>query len=647
MKRALLATLVVATASLPLACSTAASDTSIPRVIVLGLDGMDYELTSRLMAEGRLPGLSRLKEMGGFAPLGTSTPPLSPVAWSDFIAGADAGVHGVFDFFQRDPETLLPYNATSRAESPHRFLRLGDWQFPLDEGVVELLRSGKAFWQKLEERGIPTTILRIPANFPPSGTATRELSGMGTPDLLGGYGTFSYYTTDRLAFIGEEISGGEIYVVEEENGVIEGQLHGPDHPLKRTPEPLTADVTLYVDPDRPAVKLVVGDEERILREGEWSDWVSVSFELIPTQTVPAQVLFYLKEVRPHLKLYVSPLNLDPFAPALPISTPESYAGEIAEATGRYYTQGMPEDTGVLSAGVLTPREFLEQAHIAMRELRDELPWVLSRFDRGLLFYYVGDGDLVSHMMWRPMDPDHPAYDEERDAPFADVVPSTYAVMDTMVSDVLDQMGDDTLLIVMSDHGFTSWRRVFNLNAWLYQNGYLAVKDESLPEVDGLRNVDWARTRAYGIGLNGLYINVKGRERDGIVPPEDREALLAGIAGKLEAEIDPWTGEPAVARVFLRDETFSDGGRREIGPDAVMGYAKGTGGGNESALGLVGPDVLTDNEDAWSGDHRMDPSCVPGILATSRPLKRPAANLRELHYSVLAEFGVEPRAPDEN
>jgi hypothetical protein len=216
-------------------------------------------------------------------------------------------------------------------------------------------------------------------------------------------------------------------------------------------------------------------------------------------------------------------------------------------------------------------------------------------------------------------------------------------MDAMVGQVLDHMGDDALLIVMSDHGFTSWRRVFHLNAWLHQNGYLAVKDESLPEVDGLLNVDWSRTRAYGIGINGLYLNVKGRERDGIVPPEEREALLKEIAARLEAEIDPWTGEPAVTRVFLRDETFSDGGRREIGPDAVMGYAKGTGGGNESALGVVGPEVLTDNEDAWSGDHRMDPPSVPGILATSRPLRRPAANLKELHYSVLAEFGIEPDA----
>jgi predicted AlkP superfamily phosphohydrolase/phosphomutase len=628
-------------------CGEPAADPSIPRVIVLGLDGMDYELTSRLMAEGRLPGISRLAEMGGFSALGTSTPPLSPVAWSNFITGQDAGVHGVFDFIHRDPATMMPYLSTSRAEAPESFVRFGDWQFPLDEGRVELLRRGTTFWEVLEGHGVPTTILRIPANFPPSGTATRELAGMGTPDILGGYGTFSYFTTDRLAFVGEDIGGGEVQTVEEENGVIEAQLLGPDHPLKRTPEPLTADFTLYLDPDRPVVKLVVGDEERILEEGEWSDWVTVFFELMPTQAVPTQALFYLKQVRPHLELYVSPLNLDPFAPAMPISTPDSYAGELAEATGRYYTQGMPEDTGVLAAGVLTPAEFLEQTHIAMRELRDQLPWVLSRFDRGLLFYYVGNGDLVSHMMWRSMDPGHPAYDAEKDAPFADVIPATYAVMDSMVGDTLDRMGDETLLIVMSDHGFTSWRRTFHLNAWLHQNGYLAVKDDRLPEVEALLNVDWSGTRAYGIGLNGLYINVEGRERDGIVPRPERDALLAEIAAKLELVIDPWTGQPAIKHVYLTDETFADGGQRQIGPDAVIAYTKGTRGADPSALGVVGAEVLTDNDKPWSGDHGMDAPDVPGILATSRPLKRPAKNLRELHASVLAEFGLEPEAPGGN
>jgi predicted AlkP superfamily phosphohydrolase/phosphomutase len=614
---------------------------AIPRVIILGLDGLDYDLTSRLMKEGRLPGLSRLARMGGFFPLGTAIPAQSPVAWSDFITGQDAGIHGIFDFIHRDPATMVPYLSTSRTEPPKHVLKIGGWQFPLSGGKVELLRRGQAFWEALERRGIPTTVLRMPANFPPSGTAGRELSGMGTPDILGGYGTFSYYTTDRLAFLGREISGGNVYRVEAVDGVIRAQIYGPDHPLKLVPEKLTAAFTLSLDPDRQAAKLVVGDEVRLLQQGEWSDWVPVSFGLIPTQHLPVQARFYLKQVRPHVALYVSPLNFDPLAPALPISTPPSYAADLARATGRFYTQGMPEAYAALTAGVFTRDEFLAQAKIAGQEVLDQFPYVLRQFDRGLLFYYEGNTDLVSHMMWRPMDPGHPAYDPVNDPPYADAVPSAYEAADGLVTYALDHMGEDTLLIALSDHGFTSWRRTFHLNGWLHRNGYLAVRDESLPTgMELLTNVDWARTRAYGLGLNGLYVNLRGREKEGIVPPSERNALLDEIKGKLETEIDPRTGRPAIGHVYLRDQTYSDGGERQTGPDAVIGYSKGTRGADASALGEVEREVLTDNDKPWSGDHEMDSPSVPGILAASRPLKRPARNLREVNASVLAEFGLE-------
>jgi predicted AlkP superfamily phosphohydrolase/phosphomutase len=193
---------------------------------------------------------------------------------------------------------------------------------------------------------------------------------------------------------------------------------------------------------------------------------------------------------------------------------------------------------------------------------------------------------------------------------------------------------------MSDHGFASWRRVFHLNAWLHQNGYLAVKDASLPEgQDYFRNVDWSKTKAYALGLNGLYVNQKGREKDGIVPESERAALLAEIKRKLEGTIDPATKQPAVSRAFLREQTYSDGGYRSIGPDMVVGYAEGTRTSDESALGAVGREVLTDNEKPWSGDHCMDPAGVPGILATSRPLKKPAPALKDLAAAILAEYGV--------
>jgi predicted AlkP superfamily phosphohydrolase/phosphomutase len=610
------------------------------KVIVLGFDGMDHGITSRLMAEGRMPNFSRLAEMGGFAPLETAVPPQSPVAWSNFITGMDAGGHGIFDFVHRDPDTMLPYLSTSRTEAPDKVLKLGSWQFPLAGGGTVLLRRGRPFWEVLEANGVETTIIRMPANFPPSGAATRELSGMGTPDLLGTSGTFSFYSSELFAFEGEDISGGNVYEVYPYDHMVEAKFVGPANDLKVEKEKLEFPFRVYIDPVEPVAKLEVGDHELVLQVGEWSDWVPIDFELIPTQSVRAIVRFYLKQTHPELELYASPLNIDPMAPALPISTPESYAAELAEATGRYYTQEMPEDTKALSGGIFSVEEFLAQARVTGDQFLAQYEYVLSQYEHGLLFYYFGNLDQTSHMLMRAMDPEHPAYDAELDAPFAHVLEDLYVEFDEVVGYTLENMPAGTKLIVMSDHGFTSWRRSFHLNTWLKNNGYVKFKDPNRRDDPGLfLNVDWSRTQAYALGLNGLYINVRGREKYGSVDPSQREALMEEIAQKLLAEIDPVTGQQAVTQVYKREEVYTSRGALEIGPDLQVGYAKGTRGSFESALGEFPPNVITDNTEEWSGDHCMDHEAVPGILLSTEPLVRPAASLKELGASILAEFGV--------
>jgi predicted AlkP superfamily phosphohydrolase/phosphomutase len=254
---------------------------------------------------------------------------------------------------------------------------------------------------------------------------------------------------------------------------------------------------------------------------------------------------------------------------------------------------------------------------------------------------MGSADQVSHMLWDTLDPTHPAYDAAEDAPLADVIPEIYETLDAMVGYTLEHMPPDTLLVVMSDHGFASWKRSTNLNSWLRDNGYLAVKDPTLTEDPGFfSNVDWSRTRAYGLGINGLYVNLAGREKNGIVPESERAALVAEIGARLLATQDPATGAPAVTKVYPRDETFEDGGHRGIGPDLVVGYARGTRCSSDSSLGGLTPAVFADNTDDWPGDHLMDHETVPGVLFTSRPLRREVTALDNLAAAVLAEFGVE-------
>jgi predicted AlkP superfamily phosphohydrolase/phosphomutase len=611
------------------------------KVIVLGFDGMDYQLTRELIAQGRLPNLAKLAQTGSFAPLGSSIPPQSPVAWSTFITGVDPGQHAIFDFIHRDAKTLEPYLSTTKTEGAGRSIKIGKYQFPLSGGKVELLRRGQAFWEPLERQGVATHIIRMPANFPPSGTATRELSGMGTPDLLGTYGTFSFFTSEPFAFGGKSVSGGTVVPVDASGGVVRASLEGPDNPFLAEPEKTRAEFVCYIDAGHRFVKIVAGSEERLLKIGEWSDWVPLELKMAAFQKLHAEARFYLKQLDPYFELYASPLDLDPLNPALPISTPGSYAAELAESTGRFYSQGMPEETKGLKTGVLSRDEFLAQAKIAGDEVKAQFHHVLDGFRDGLLFYYFGNVDQVSHMMWRARDPGHPAYDAATDARYAHVIDDLYVGLDQIVGEAAARLGPSDLLVVMSDHGFTSWRRSFHLNSWLRDNGYLAVRNPYLREDPGnFGNVDWTKTRAYALGLNGLYINVKGREGSGIVAPADRAALARELAARLLTVVDPWTNQPAITKVFQREEAYQLRGTEDIAPDLIVGYAKGMRGSDESALGGLPREVIVDNTDQWNGDHCMDPDAVPGVLFTSRALAKKAPNLQSLASAIVAEFGVQ-------
>ncbi len=612
-------------------------------VVVVGIDGLDWEFTQKMIAQGRMPRFAELARQGMAQPLGTSVPPLSPVAWSNFISGMDPGGHGIFDFMHCDREHMIPVFAMSEAvQAPPRF-KLGKYVVP-GSGEVTLLRRGPEFWDVLERAGVPAWIYRMPANFPPSGRASREISGMGTPDLLGTYGTFSFYTS--ALFFDDDVSGGEVYPLDLWEDRAEGALYGPDNPFLAERTPLSTPLAIYFDAEEPVAEIVVGEDEArvVLSVGEWSDWVPVAFPMVPTKSLPAAVRFYLRAVRPEVELYVTPLQIDPLSPALPISTPPDYAAELARATGRYYTQGIPEDTKIYTEEIFDRDEFLSQSRLAHGDLVRQFEHVLAEFRQGLLFYYFGDIDQVSHLFWGAMDPEHPTYDPAVDPRYAEVVPKLYQEADRLVGYALDHLPEGATLVVMSDHGFASWRRAFNLNSWLRDHGYLTVKNPTLAKDPGLFfNVDWSRTRAYGVGFNGLYLNVRGREKNGIVEAREGPALLEEIGEKLLATLDPKTGLAAVTRVYPTAEVFRPD-QLALGPDMVVGYAEGTRAANAGVLGELTPEIITDNMGRWTGDHGMDHTAVPGVLYASRRLGRPVEGLEDLAAAVLAEFGVEAFPP---
>jgi predicted AlkP superfamily phosphohydrolase/phosphomutase len=620
--------------------STSQSSADVRNVVVLGIDGMDPQLLEKFVAKGRMPNFKRLMETGSYAPLGTSIPPQSPVAWSNFITGMDPGGHGIFDFMHRDPETYLPEFSTALVADPAKTLKLGSWVIPLSKGKVELLRRGKAFWQHLDEAHVPYLIFRIPSNFPPVDSKGTSVSGMGTPDLLGTYGTFSYYTDDPT-MTSLKPSGGEVYPVHVEDDRVDADLIGPENSLREKRPKLTYPFTVYRDREHQAAKFVVGKKAFILQAGEWSEWIDVDFPVIgPLNTVSGICRFYLKSVSPHFDLYVTPININPDKPALPISYPAAFEKALYKTIGYHYTQGMPEDTKALEWGVLSDAEFIRQVHMVFAERIRMLDAILDDYRSGLLFFYFSSLDQATHMLWRNMDPDHPAHTLEA-AKHQDALENLYARMDSVLGVVEKRIPENTTLIVMSDHGFAPFNKKFSLNGWLYQNGYLTLKrPDDIGKQLFFRNVFWRRSKAYGLGINGLYVNLYGRERFGTVQPgEQYEALLDELSGKLLAYRDPETGEQVITRVYRRDEVFH-GEAVDIAPDLVVGYKRGYRCSDDSALGTLSDEIITLNTSKWSGDHLMDHTAVPGVLLANLPLLVQAPDLKDLPTTIMGFYGLE-------
>jgi predicted AlkP superfamily phosphohydrolase/phosphomutase len=612
------------------------------RVIVLGVDGFDPNLLDRFLAEGRMPNCRRLIASGSFQKLQTSNPPQSPVAWSNFISGTNPGGHGIFDFLARDPKTMAPYHATARAEQSSAQLPLGKWRIPLSAGRLRNLRKGPTFWTSLEQRGIPCTVLRVPANFPPSAGDALELSGMGTPDLLGGYGTFTYFTDDP-AFRTQDVSGGRIIRVALENGALAGALPGPANSFTAGEEPVEIPFTVDVDHERRTARIGIQDQAILLKEGEWSSWITIRFPQMPYLAEAAGICrFFMKRLQGGFALYVSPVNIDPSDPALPISNPPDYSRRLVRELGYFYTQGMAEDTKALSAGVLSNGEYRQQAMFVLEERMRFFEHEFARFERGFFFHYFSALDLSSHAFWRTLDPRHPLYSAELAAEHGDFIPSLYEHVDRAIGLALDRVDEQTLLLVLSDHGFTSFRRQFHLNSWLMDAGYIRPRVSRVQSVNSLyADVDWKRTKAYGMGINGLYLNLQGREVHGAVSPgREAETLTQELIDRLLAIRDPVDESPVIARVHRAREIYA-GPHVEDAPDLVIGYADHFRASWDTILGGFPRDVITDNTDPWSGDHCVDPQFVPGVLLSSRPVPVAEPTLEDLAPTILAEFGVPP------
>lgn len=631
---------------LPAGCWFSRKPGDRKKVLVLGIDGMDLRLSRDFMREGLLPNFSRLGKKGSMRSVVTSTPPQSPVAWSNFAVGASPAVHGIYDFIHRDPKTMLPYLSTSKVVPPDNTIDLGNWRIPLSRGKTENLRKGTPFWDYLTGHDIPASIFKIPANFPCNSQSAKMVSGMGTPDLRGGYGSFTVFTTAPDVFK-EDMTGGIVIPVRYQGQKLKTNLPGPVNTLEKNSPQTKIPVEIWRDRNYPLVRILIQGKEFLLQQGEWAGWIELSFPMLePFYDVKGICKLYIKSVHPDFTMYVSPINIDPSDPALPVVSSKKYADELVRNVGHFYTQGLPEDTKALSEGVLNDAEYLDHAYQILRErerlLDFELDW-LGKQDTGMLFFYFSSLDQDTHMYWRTIDPDSPLYDQGLHREYGDTIKKLYIDTDQTLGKVLEQNDIDDpgfVLMVMSDHGFVPFRRQVNINTWLFDNGYLALSDTRNIENRGyFENVDWSRTGAYNVGINAIYLNLRGREKYGIVPGGQVKGLLDGLQSDLLRLVDPETGKKAVSGVRIVPE--EEHKIHPHAPDLIVGWGYGYRNSWDSILGGFSREVISDNLDKWSGDHCVDPSIVPAVLFTNKKVTRVNPNLCDITATILKEFQIAP------
>lgn len=610
------------------------------RVVVLGLDGQDPVLTDQFLAEGILPHFARLRDQGSYVHLRTSFPAESPVAWSCFQTGSNPGRHKVFDFLIPNRKSYLPELCSAKVTNSPRTLKLGKYRIPLGKPSIDLGRKSESFWKVLGKHGIFSSVIRVPITFPPEKFNGVMLSAMCVPDLKGSQGTFSFYSSEPEEE--QPYTGGLVIPVKVDNGVVRTYVSGPDNSMVEGGGEmrLPFEVHLANPGNGTDAEIRIDGKSYPLTLREFSPWIELKFKAGLGVKVQGIARFYLKETTPFFKLYMTPINIDPDKPALPVSHPFTYAIYLAKTQGRFSTLGLAEDTWGLNERILDEEAFLKLAWLIHDEREKMFFDALDKTKRGAVVCVFDITDRMQHMFWRYLEDNHPANAGKDVEKYRNALRDMYKRMDDLVARTVAAAGKDSVVMVMSDHGFKTFRRGVNLNTWLWQNGYMVLKENNKPTgAQWYQDIDWTRTRAFAVGLGGIYLNMKGREAKGIVEPGDEERRIKrDIVEKLSLIRDEVVGSPAVAAVYDLREIYRGPYVREA-PDLFVGFKVGWRASWDCAVGVITEHLFEDNTKSWSGDHCMNPPDVPGIFFCNRKLAVDSISIMDIGPTVLDLLGV--------
>jgi predicted AlkP superfamily phosphohydrolase/phosphomutase len=575
------------------------------RVLIVGADGADPQIIARLMGEGKLPHLARLCAEGAWGALRTTFPPVSPVAWTTCLTGLPPAGHGIRDFITKAQDSYLPTIGLFD-------VRAGSDGIP----AYTRRRTALTLGERLSAAGRTAYVLKVPGTFPPAPVRGGMLAGFGMPDLLGTFGVSAWYTSDEPGKKANAPEGKELVhpLRPTGSGMWRGEIAGPagtERPFILRRDGTRAVLSLGLDARLPAA---------VLEAGEWSRWNRLVFDVPGRGAVHGLCRFKLVSLGQVVELYRTPVQCAPDAPLFPLTEPPGFGARLEGLIGPYATLGMPADLDGVRRGVVDLDTFFQDAYANWDRQVEMTLRLMEEPSWDLTITHLFTVDNVQHVAWHCQDPRHPSYTSRLGLRYGGEIERAYRWLDGQLGRLLQHVDSETTVIVVSDHGGLPIYRLVYLNAWLRERGYLFPREVSTEGVAA--RADWGRTRAVMYGTGGIWLNVRGREPRGIVPPgAPYEALRREIAQALSSWLDPQTGQQVVKQVLHGEEVFGPEAG-EKGPDLLPALQPGYGLGRGEGLGraMAGTPQIVPNRSAWTGGHEGPylPSDVPGICVLCGP-----------------------------
>lgn len=579
------------------------------RTLILGFDAFDPNVFERLAGHGLLPNLTRFADKGGFSRFAVANPPQSEVSWTSIATGVNPAGHGIFDFVHRDPSNYSLFVSLLPSKRG-----IGGTQFVPPH-------NARTIFEQVTRKGFDASVFWWPATFPARPESlVRSIPGLGTPDIHGKLGVGTFFTSEsgftsthwKTAVESLQSAGRDRWM-----GTLKGPQRQKRDGIVETMLPLQIELS-----QNSSAHLRIGDHHVELIEGKWSPILELTFKVSIFVKIVVLTRVILVQSRPDIHLYILPLQIHPLHSPWRYATPPNFVKETWNTNGPFLTIGWPQDTTGLEDGCITDEQFIELCKSIDDQREHVLMHHLGLFREGLHATVFDTLDRIQHMFWRDR---------------MDVVENWYLRLDALVgrveSKLEKQSFDPVNMLIVSDHGFTNFDYKVHINRRLIDRGFLIPK-----EISGSGNIlgiDWARTRAYAIGLNSLYLNLSGRESQGIVSDGEKELVL----NQIRQDLLTWQsqdGKSVIRRVVPRDEALV-GPYAGYGPDALIGYAPGFRASSQTGLGGWEMDSIQVNSDHWGGDHCIDSEAVPGSLFSSQGLKNfPQPSYRDFPMLAIGE-----------